>query len=151
VTECFFCRFLGGEESEHNKLEDVVQRTPGTTAFVSPRAWPANAGNVIVIPNEHVSDLESAEDAVVAELFIAAKRVAIAMRTAYDCPATSVRQHNGAAAGQEIDHLHVHVFPRYDGDRLYDRTGEHRFAPPAERAEFARRLRSALVSDTLGV
>jgi len=73
------------------------------------------------------------------------------MRTAYDCPATSVRQHNGAAAGQEIDHLHVHVFPRYDGDRLYDRTGEHRFAPSAERAEFARRLRSALVSDTLGV
>jgi len=45
----------------------------------------------------------------------------------------------------------VHVFPRYDGDRLYDRTREHRFAPPAERAEFARRLRSALVSDTLGV
>jgi histidine triad (HIT) family protein len=148
VTECFFCRFLDGEESEYNRLDDVVLRTPSTTAFISPRAWPANAGNVIVVPNEHVSDLESADDALIAELFTAAKRIAIAMREAYGCTATSVRQHNGAAAGQEVDHLHVHVFPRYDGDRLYERTSEHRFAPPAERSEFASRLRSSLVSDT---
>jgi histidine triad (HIT) family protein len=148
VTKCFFCRFLGGEESEHNCLEDVVLRTPHTTAFISPRAWPANAGNVIVVPNEHVRDLESADDELIAELFVAAKRIAVAMRAAYGCPATSVRQHNGAAAGQEVDHLHVHVLPRYDGDRLYERTGEHRFAPPEERAGYASRLRPSVVSDT---
>jgi galactose-1-phosphate uridylyltransferase len=76
VTECFFCRFLDGEESDHNRLEDVVLRTPRTTAFISPRAWPGNAGNVIVVPNEHIPDLESADDALIGELFTAAKRIA---------------------------------------------------------------------------
>lgn len=144
--ECFFCRFLAGDESEWNREEDVVLRTPRVTAFVSPRRWPENPGNVIVVPNEHVSDLESAPDELLAEVFAAAKRIAIAMRVAYGCEGTSTRQHNGAAAGQEVDHLHVHVFPRYPGDGLYERDAEHRFAPVEERAPYAERLRRAMRS-----
>jgi histidine triad (HIT) family protein len=141
---CFFCRFLAGEETDHNRQADIVLRTQRTTAFVSPRTWPENAGNVIVVPNEHVGDLESAGDDLLGELFGAARRVAQAMRSAYGCPGTSIRQHNGAAAGQEVDHLHVHVFPRYRGDRLYERDGEHRFVPPKERARYAEQLRGRL-------
>jgi histidine triad (HIT) family protein len=66
------------------------------------------------------------------------------MREAYGCEGTSTRQHNGAAAGQEVDHLHVHVFPRYAGDGLYRRDAEHRFAPAEERAPYAAKLRAAL-------
>jgi diadenosine tetraphosphate (Ap4A) HIT family hydrolase len=51
---CFFCRFLAGEETDHNRQADIVLRTQRTTAFVSPRTWPENAGNVV--PNEHVGD-----------------------------------------------------------------------------------------------
>ena len=142
--DCFFCRFLAGEESEWNREADVVLRTPRTTAFVSPRAWPGNAGNAIVIPNAHVPDLESCPDDLLAELYTAAKRVAVAMRAAYGCEGTSTRQHNGVAAGQEVDHLHVHVFPRHAGDRLYERDAEHGFAPPEERAGYAARLRDAM-------
>jgi histidine triad (HIT) family protein len=144
VTGCVFCRFLGGKESEWNREADVVLRTARTTAFVSPRRWPENPGNVIVVPNEHVCDLESCPDDLLGEVFAAARRVAIAMRAAYGCDGTSTRQHNGAAAGQEVDHLHVHVFPRAAGDRLYQRTDEHRFARPEERARFAAELRDAL-------
>jgi histidine triad (HIT) family protein len=38
----------------------------------------------------------------------------------------------------------VHVFPRYSGDRLYERDAEHRFASPEERAPYAAKLRAAL-------
>ena len=144
--DCFFCRFLAGEESDWNREDDVVLRTPRVTAFVSPRRWPENPGNVIVVPNEHVADLESAPDDLVAEVFTAAKQVAIAMRKSYGCAGTSTRQHNGAAAGQEVDHLHVHVFPRYPGDDLYERNADHRFAPAEERAPYAERLRRAMRS-----
>jgi histidine triad (HIT) family protein len=144
VAGCFFCRFLAGQESEWNRRTDVVLETARVTAFVSPRTWPENAGNVIVIPNEHVADLESCPDDLLGEVFAAAKRVAIAMRAAYGCPGTSTRQHNGAAAGQEVDHLHVHVFPRSPGDGLYARDAEHRFAPPEERAAYAERLKRCL-------
>lgn len=152
-TECVFCRFLAGTESEWNRESDVVLRTARTTAFVSPRRWPENPGNVIVVPNEHVRDLESCPDDLVGEVFTAAKRVAIAMRKAYGCEGTSTRQHNGAGAGQEVDHLHVHVFPRSRGDGLYARDADFRFAPPEERAPYAERLKRCLtpseVSDTL--
>jgi histidine triad (HIT) family protein len=143
-VRCFFCSFLAGEETEWNRESDVVLRTGRVTAFVSPRGWPANHGNVIVVPNEHVADLESADDALLGEVFASAKRIARAMREAYGCEGTSTRQHNGAAAGQEVDHLHVHVFPRYAGDGLYLRDAEHRFAPAEERAPYAAKLRAAL-------
>jgi histidine triad (HIT) family protein len=141
---CFFCRFLAGTESEWNRESDVVLRTAQTTAFVSPRRWPENPGNVIVVPNAHVRNLESCPDDLLGAVFATAKRVAIAMRTAYGCDGTSTRQHNGAGAGQEVDHLHVHVFPRSAGDRLYERDAEYRFAPPEERAPYAERLRRCL-------
>jgi histidine triad (HIT) family protein len=144
VHDCFFCRFLAGQESEWNRTEDIVLRTGQTTAFVAPRWWPTNHGNAIVIPNAHIADLESAEDDLLAEIYSVAKRIARAMREAYGCEGTSTRQHNGVGAGQEVEHLHVHVFPRYSGDRLYERDAEHRFASPEERAPYAAKLRAAL-------
>jgi histidine triad (HIT) family protein len=147
---CFFCRFLAGEETEWNREADVVLRAGRVTALVSPRMWPENEGNVIVIPNEHVPDLESTPDDLIAQVFVAAKRVAQAMRFAYGCEGTSLRQHDGRGAGQEVEHLHVHVFPRHAGDRLYERDAEHRFASPDERAGYAARLRAALANPVPG-
>jgi histidine triad (HIT) family protein len=142
--DCIFCRFLAGEATAWNRADDVVLRSDRVTAFISPRMWPGNEGNVIVIPNEHVPDLESTPDDVLAEVYATAKRVAQAMRAAYACEGTSTRQHDGRAAGQEIAHLHVHVFPRRAGDRLYERSGEHYFAPAEKRSAYAQRLREAL-------
>jgi histidine triad (HIT) family protein len=99
---------------------------------------------VIVVPNAHVADLESIDDDLLAEVYATARRVALSMREAYGCEGTSTRQHDGRAAGQEVDHLHVHVFPRTAGDRLYERNAEQRFASPSERAPYARRLRKCL-------
>ena len=41
-------------------------------------------------------------------------------------------------------HLHVHVFPRHDDDRLYEQHRENRWAPPEEREPYADRLAAAL-------
>jgi histidine triad (HIT) family protein len=144
AADCFFCRFLSGVESEWNRTDDIILRTERTTAFVAPRWWPSNHGNAIVIPNEHVADLESAEDELLAAIYSATALVARAMRAAYGCEGTSTRQHNGVGAGQEVDHLHVHVFPRYPGDQLYARDADHRFATPDERAPYAAKLRAVL-------
>ncbi len=141
---CVFCRFLAGEETEWNRAADVVWRDGRTAAFVSPRTWPGNEGNVIVVPVEHVPGLAACDDELLGAVYATARRVAGAMRESHGVEGISLRQHDGAGAGQEVDHLHVHVFPRHAGDRLYERNGEHRFAAPGERAAFAVRLRSAL-------
>ena len=59
---CPFCRLLDGVETERNRLDDVVSRGERTTAFVSPKWWPANPGAAIVIPNAHVENLYEVDD-----------------------------------------------------------------------------------------
>ena len=66
------------------------------------------------------------------------------MRASYDCAGISTRQHNEPAGGQDVWHLHVHVFPRHVDDRLYERHRETCWAPPEEREPYADRLAAAL-------
>lgn len=142
--DCPFCRLTAGVETELNRLDDIVWHDDRTTAFVSPRWWPANEGHVIVIPNRHIENLYAIDDTLLGALYATVKRVAVAMRAAYGCAGTSTRQHNEPGAGQDVWHLHVHVFPRTDGDDLYARDAEFRWATPAERAPYAARLRAAI-------
>jgi histidine triad (HIT) family protein len=106
---------------------------------------------VIVIPNRHVENLYGIEPALLAAVSATAQRVAVAIRATYDCDGTSTRQHNEPGGQQDVWHFHVHVFPRSDGDRLYQRTDEGWWAPAGERAPFAARLRTALASGEHGV
>ena len=142
--ECPFCRLLRGFETDHNRLGDVVWRDEWTTAFISPRWWPENHGHVLVIPNEHVENLYAIDDALLGAVYSTVKRIAIAIRAAYGCEGTSTRQHNEPAGYQEVWHLHAHVFPRYPGDRLYERHVERLYASPEERAPYAAKLRAVL-------
>ena len=69
---------------------------------------------------------------------------AIAFKEAYDCDGVSTRQHNEPAGNQDVWHLHTHVFPRFVGDRLYERHEETTWTTPAERAPYAAKLRAVL-------
>jgi histidine triad (HIT) family protein len=142
--ECPFCRLLRGVETERNRLDDVVWRDERTTAFVAPKWWPANHGHVLVIPNLHVENLYAIDDGLLGAVYSTVRRIAIALKEAYGCDGTSTRQHNEPGGTQDVWHLHVHVFPRYFGDRLYERHEEERWATPAERAPYAARLRAVL-------
>jgi len=46
------------------------------------------------------------------------KRVSFAVKKASKADGISIFQQNGKAASQEIFHLHVHVVPRYEGQKL---------------------------------
>lgn len=141
--DCPFCRLVRGEEGRWNLQDDVVWRDERTTAFVAPKWWPGNEGHAIVIPNAHVENLYAIDDELLGAVYATVRRTAIALRDAYLCSGTSTRQHNEPAGYQDVWHLHVHVFPRYDGDGLYTRHGESRWATAAERAPYAERLRAA--------
>lgn len=119
-----------------------MERTGTTLSFVSPRWWPNNPGHVIVVPTSHYENLYEVPDDVGGALFAAARRAALALKAAYGCPGTSTRQHNEPAGEQEVWHFHWHVFPRWEGDRLYEEGG-FSWAPRDEMAERAARLRAA--------
>ena len=143
---CPFCRVAAGEDlrDDFTKQADVVLRDGAVTAFVAFAWWPANAGHVLVVPNEHHENVHTIPDQVLAAVQVAGKRVALALKAAYGCDGTSFRQHNEPAGGQDVWHYHLHVFPRYRDDHLYLRTRERCDTTPTERAPYAKKLRRYL-------
>jgi histidine triad (HIT) family protein len=126
----------------------VVLRSGHATAFVNARWWPNNAGHVLVVPNAHVENIYELSPELAGHVHEAARRVALALKGAYQCEGVSTRQHNEPAGDQEVWHYHVHVFPRYAADDLYGRNAEHRYTTPEERAPYAARLRAWFESNS---
>jgi histidine triad (HIT) family protein len=117
---CPFCQFIAGRYDEHITEEDIIYQNELVTAKISPKWWVNNPGNVLIIPNKHFENLYDIPDDYLAEVYKVVKKVAIAIRPTYDgAEGTSTRQHNELAGNQAIWHLHVHVFPRYPNDNLY--------------------------------
>lgn len=144
---CPFCRFARSEVMRHNVPEDIVYADDALLAFISPRTWSRNAGNALIVPRAHYENLYAMPDDLLASTIILAKRIAIAMKTAYSCEGTSLRQHNEPGSNQNVWHFHLHVFPRWKGDRLYQQHDEPRKVNAEERQVYAARLRDALVRD----
>ena len=143
---CPFCALAspGFEGDAIRSLDDIVLRTERVTAFVSPRWWPNNKGHVLVVPNAHSENLYELPREDGYALYDAVQEVAVAIRATYGCDGVSTRQHNEPAGNQDVWHLHMHVFPRYEGDLLYQTLAQPGFVPAAERAPYAQRLRDYL-------
>lgn len=142
--DCPLCGIQHGLHNEHNQPEDVVAVTEHAYARISPKWWPGNPGAALVIPRAHHENLYAIPADVGHAVWDLTQRVAVAMRAAYECEGTSTRQHNEPAGNQDVWHLHVHVFPRFLGDRLYEQDRAARWVSAGERAPFAAKLAGAL-------
>jgi histidine triad (HIT) family protein len=136
--ECPFCAIVRGDR----RSDEVVLRTPTTTAFMSRRWWANNPGHVLVVPNEHIENMYALPRELAGDVHETARRIALAMKRAYGCAGISTRQHNEPAGNQDVWHYHLHVFPRHEGDDLYG--SQYRETEPEERLPYAERLRAAL-------
>ena len=143
---CPFCDWLAGNETEYKQNSDIVYQDEYVTAFVSPKWWVNNPGNVIVIPNHHYENLYDISEDALSHVYITIKKLAIAMRDSYPhCTATSTRQHNEPDGNQDVWHFHAHLFARYPNDNLYIQHENKRFVEPAERKVYADLLKKKLL------
>lgn len=110
APDCVFCQIRVGE------LEaSVVHEDERTLAFLDIR--PLTAGHVLVVPRRHASSLAELDPQDGAELFRVAQRAAVALRRSeLPCEGVNFFLADGAAAGQDVFHVHLHVFARFDGD-----------------------------------
>ena len=111
-NSCIFCRIAQKQAPASYVYEDEH-----VMAFLDIR--PLNEGHTLVIPKEHYETIFEIPEQLIAHLHGIAKRVALAITKATKADGISIIQQNGKAAGQEIFHLHVHVIPRYEGQKLH--------------------------------
>ena len=141
MAGCVFCAIVAGDAEA-----SIVHRDGLTTAFMDLRAF--HPGHTLVVPNLHVPDIFALDDATGAALMAATARVARAVRAAFAPDGINIMQSNGAAAGQEVFHLHLHVLPRKRDDALISyRRGSYERARADLDADAAR-IRVALETRT---
>jgi len=107
--DCIFCRIVAGTVPSFKVYEDSA-----ALAFMDIN--PLAPGHVLVIPKRHAPNLWEIEDGSLRETMAAARRVALAMKTALGLDSLNLVQANGPWALQSVDHLHFHLVPRREGD-----------------------------------
>ena len=136
MSNCVFCRIMAKEIPA-----TVVHEDEHTLAFMD--IGQVNPGHVLVAVKKHVENIFVLEDGQAAAVFRAAARVARAIRGAFEPQGLSVYQANGAAAGQTVLHLHIHLVPRYEGDGMA-LTWPVKNPPREKLVEYAERIRAKL-------
>lgn len=104
-------------------------------------AYPVSPGHTLVIPVRHVSSFFDAtrteREAMLALLDQAQQQLQVEFNPA----GYNIGINDGVAAGQTIAHLHVHLIPRYAGDRPDPRGGVRWVMP--EKADYWNRRDTA--------
>jgi histidine triad (HIT) family protein len=106
---------------------------------------PINEGHLLVVPTLHASTLGDVEPRLAGRTFIVAQRCAAALRTSViRCEGVNVFMNDGATASQTVDHVHMHVVPRYTGDSFRTPDVARAHADSAQLLMVAARLSAAL-------
>jgi histidine triad (HIT) family protein len=96
----------------------------------------------LVVPKVPVRDIFALDDETAAAIMQTAVRVARVLKRALNCDGVYLSQANGAAAGQDVFHFHLHVYPRWYGDGMKVHLGKYD-ASEAAKGEMLARLQAA--------
>jgi histidine triad (HIT) family protein len=112
-----------------------------TMAFMD--VFPQGRGHTLVIHKRaHARNLLEVEPEPLQQVMLTVQRVARAVRAALNPDGIFIAQFNGAASGQTVYHLHVHVIPRWEGVAL----GRHAAGGMADMGEL-RPLAEAIAAE----
>jgi len=139
TTDCIFCRILSGELPG-----TFLHRDRDCAAFMDIR--PVNPGHLLVVPTRHAAHLADLDASTAGLLMQVGHRMAAGLRTSgLRCEGVNMFLADGAAAMQEVFHVHLHVLPRFAGDGFGIRFGpDYTVKPRVELEAAAARIRAAL-------
>ncbi len=103
---CIFCKIAKKEIPAK-----IIYEDDETMAFLDIN--PRNEGHALVIPKKHYVNLLEAPDNTLAELMRVAKLLCQRMKNKLNAKGFNIVINVEKVAGQEIDHLHLHIVPRY--------------------------------------
>jgi ATP adenylyltransferase len=114
----------------------------GDRAFVILNLYPYNNGHLMVVPRRHIGSLAAASEEELAELMRLTRDAEVALTEVYQAHGINVGINLGRAAGAGVlDHVHIHLVPRWMGDTNFiSVVGDTRVLPEDLR-QSAQRLR----------
>ena len=114
--DCIFCRIVAGQAPVSTVFDDE-----GVLAFMDVN--PVRSGHVLVIPKAHRAQIWEMRDAEFASVYRHLPTLVRALARTVDADAVDVLNLNGAAGGQTVFHVHVHLIPIHRHDSPVRRDG----------------------------
>jgi len=135
---CIFCEAGGAAPNAHDDL--IVAR--GRHAYVILNRYPYNNGHLMVVVNRHVANLQGATPEELSDVMRLTRHAEMALSEAYQPQGINVGINLGRPAGAGIvDHLHVHLVPRWTGDTSFISVVGNVRVLPEELGDTGKRLR----------
>lgn len=111
-ANCIFCKITRGEVPAVKVYED-----DDTLAFLD--IHPNHRGHTLIISKHHFENIYGLPAETLCRVALTAQKIAIALKQAVSADGINIVMNNESAAGQIIDHNHIHVIPRFNEDSGY--------------------------------
>lgn len=106
-----FAKILRKEMPSFKVYEDDA-----TYAFMD--IMPRGAGHCLIIPKVPCRNLLDAPIEAIERVHRTSQKIAQAAMNAFGADGITVQQFNEPAGGQEVYHYHVHIIPRFEGQKM---------------------------------
>jgi len=142
---CIFCAAAATLEKSASEVaasSDDLIVARGETCFILLNLYPYNNGHLMVVPRRHIASLATANETELAEMMRLTRLSEIALTEAYRPHGINMGINIGRAAGAGVvDHVHIHLLPRWYGDSSFMSTVSETRVIPEELQQTAQRLR----------
>ena len=106
MADCIFCNIVNGKVKSFKIWEDEE-------FLILLDAFPVNEGHCLVLPKKHYKNWESTPEEVRGRMFNLAVKLASVFKKSLDADSFNI-----ATAPSFVEHVHMHVVPRYDYDLM---------------------------------
>jgi histidine triad (HIT) family protein len=103
---CIFCKIAKGEIPSNKIFENK-----DFLVFLDIK--PVNHGHLLIIPKKHIVWMQEADDKTIASAFVLAKKMMLVQKKSLKCDYIQL-----SVVGNEVPHFHIHLIPRYTGDKF---------------------------------
>lgn len=107
--ECLYCKIIKKELNSEIIFEDKH-----SLAVLD--IHPLSLGHTLVLPKYHSSDILELPESQIGGLFLGVKKVVDKLSKALKPDGFTIGINQGKAGGQAINHLHIHIIPRWHND-----------------------------------
>ncbi len=136
---CVFCKAAASDQDQENL---VVYR--GRNNFVMLNFYPYSTGHLMVVPYQHVDNLQDATRETLEELILLVRDAQRHLAGIYRAPGCNLGMNLGESAGAGIaEHIHMHVLPRWPGDTNFMTTVAETRVLPEDLSSTWRKLSAA--------
>lgn len=107
--DCLFCKIAG-----KTIPSEVIYEDDSVLAFLDIN--PLSPGHALIVPKIHSENILDLPDEEAAKAFVSVKKVTALLSEKLKPKGFTIGINHGRIGGQLVDHLHIHVIPRFEGD-----------------------------------